>query len=662
MIKRRTLLEAGLGLAAGAAANGSAVAATDSTRQLLPLADFARRPMMEQLALSPDGKLIAAIVNDGARSLLVTRTADDGPVSVVLATDNLEFMINWLAWVNPTRLLVSLGFYTVREKGTVGQVEITESRLMAVDADGKNMINLVKPRGVMARGLKWAWHQDNVVDMLPDDHDHILMALPARDDMAEPSVFKVNVYTAERSTYAGMRSEVFDWLTDGQHRVRIGIGHTTQGERTVWACDIDGGNWRLLSKTAAFEAEALNPLGFGLDPQQLYVTAKFEGLDAVFTLDLGKEDAKPVLKLADDRYELSGSLIRDKRGEAVGIRMRVFTGGASFYWDPAFRDLQASLDASLPDQANALFSHDRAGQQFVVRSAGKGRPERFYLARFGDKPSLRLLADSYPELSEQALGKRLSFRMKARDGLPLHGYLTRPAGKLAEPYPLVVLPHGGPQSADTAGFDSWAAFLADRGYLVLQLNFRGSTGYGQAHLEAGLRRWGLEMQEDLEDGVAELVRLGRADPKRVAIIGSSYGGYAALMGVIKTPALYRGAFAVAPVTDLVMLCDDIVGMARKEVVRRQIGHARDDRARLEATSPCLHADRIQVPVVLVHGTVDRQVEYQYSVKMAAALKKAGKPHQFIKLDRGDHPLSHVPHRVQVLQAMERFLEEVMPKA
>lgn len=659
MLKRRAFIEAGLGLAGGTV---PLIGRTEGApQQRLPLEHFARRPMMEQLALSPDGKLLAAIVNEGKQSLIVTRSLEDGRLAGVLATDNLDFTINWLSWANSTRLLVSLGFYAARENGAVGLIETTESRLMAVDADGKNMINLVKPRGVMARNLRWALQQDNVIDTLPDDRDHVLMALPAHEDQVEPAVYKVNVYTADRSTYADSREDVFDWVTDAQHRVRIGLGATRKGEYTVWACDLNGRNWRLLSKTAAFESQALHPLGFGLDPQLLYVAAKHEGLNAIFTLDLRDEKAKPVLKLSDDRYELGGTLIRDVRGEAVGIRMRVLEGAASFYWDPAYRDLQKVLDESLPGRANGFYSRDREGRQFVVRSAGMGQPEQFFLARFGDKPSLQRLADSYPELQGKALGRRESFAMKARDGLPLHGYLTSPSQAQPGPLPLVVLPHGGPQASDGAEFDDWATFIADRGHLVLQLNFRGSTGYGQAHLEAGLRRWGMEMQEDLEDGVAELVRLGRADPKRVAIVGASYGGYAALMGVIKTPELYRGAFAVAPATDLVALCQESVNTRWREETRRQIGDARDDRARLQATSPCLLAKRIQVPVVLVHGTVDRQVELSHSVKMATALKEAGKPHQFIQLERGDHPLSHQPHRIQVLEAMEAFLDKVLPK-
>jgi dipeptidyl aminopeptidase/acylaminoacyl peptidase len=199
--------------------------------------------------------------------------------------------------------------------------------------------------------------------------------------------------------------------------------------------------------------------------------------------------------------------------------------------------------------------------------------------------------------------------------------------------------------------------MADRGYAVFQPNFRGSTGYGKPFMDAGLRRWGLEMQDDLSDGVAELVRLGIADAKRVVIVGASYGGYAALMGVCKTPQLYRGAFAFAPVTDLVELTAEAGQFTRREAIRKQIGETSDDKERLLATSPRFLADRIEKPVVLVHGTHDRQAQYDHSVWMAEELKAKGKTYKFVTLDRGDHQLSHLPYRKQVFELLETFLAQ-----
>ena len=626
----------------------------------LPLEFFARRPLLEDAVLSPDGKYIAAVANNGKESMVVVRLTEGGDFEGLVGTDNLQYTINWIQWINNERLAISMAYPANREEAWIGRFATTESRLFAINRDGSNLLNLVKRKSSASTDLKWAIDQDQVVDWLPNDGQHILLALPSSERFPEPSVQKVNVYTAERTTYADRMDDVWSWRTDQSHRVRIGLGRTESGEYTVWVCNPDGSNWRLINKTPAFSAETLWPLGFGLDPNILYVTALHEGLDAVFTLDLRDLNAKPQLKLAHPRYSLGGSLIHDERGEAVGIRKLVLGDSSSFYWDERYRQMQQDMDAALPNRFNALFNKSRDGKTFIATSDAPGEPERFLLVRFGDAPSVKLLAHAYPELAKQKIAVKERLDIKARDGLVIPSFLSFPPrvpeGK-RKGLPLVVLPHGGPEASDSIAFDPISAFLADRGYLVVQPNFRGSTGYGQAHLEAGLRRWGLQMQEDLEDSVAELVRKGLADPARVAIVGGSYGGYAALMGLIKTPDLYRCGFAIAPVTDLLDFAEDRGQNSNREGMRRRLGDARDDRERLRATSPCYHADRITKPVYIVHGTLDRAVPYRHATKMVEALKAAGKPHVFVSQDKGDHYMSHLPYRQQIYSAMETFLAQ-----
>ena len=628
-------------------------------RAPLPLKSFSRRPLMERLALAPDGKRFAALVNAEAGTMLIVRSTTGGTPQALMSTDNLEFMFSWIRWVNNDRLVLGLRYPSRREERFLGSWATMETRLVAINADGSNPINLVKPRGAAAKDLRWAQVQDEVLDFLPDGK-HVLLQLPSNDRIVDTAVFKVHVDTAERSTYFTARDRIYDWVTDASHQIRVGLGRTEQGSTTIWVCDADGTNWRKISEYGAFDRARLSPMGFGLDPNQLYVQALHEGLTAVFTLDISKADSQPVLKLAHPRYSLDGALIHDERGEAVGVRNAVLGETASFYWDARYKAWQKEIDEALPKRFNQLYAGARNGQDFVVTSEQVSRPVAFYLANLGPSPSLTLLSETYPELQDKALGRKRHFMFKARDGMELHAIGTAPPGvRKPAMLPTVVFPHGGPQSSDGLEFDSWAMFMADRGYFVIQPNFRGSTGYGQAYLEAGLRRWGLAMQEDLEDVLQHCVGKGWCDPQRVAIAGASYGGYAALMGVVKTPDLYRGAFAFAPVTDLVDMASEAGQGSRREAVRRQVGDARDDAERLRATSPCLHADRIQVPVVLCHGTHDRQAAYQHSVKMAEALKKAGKPHSFHTFEKGDHQLSHQAYRDQLFGHLEKFLAQVL---
>ena len=216
-------------------------------------------------------------------------------------------------------------------------------------------------------------------------------------------------------------------------------------------------------------------------------------------------------------------------------------------------------------------------------------------------------------------------QIKARDGLDLVALLSPPASASGKPWPLVLLPHGGPHSRDSNDFDVETEFLASRGVAVLQVSFRGSAGYGHDLMSAGLKRWGLEMQDDLTDAVQWALSQGLADPKRLCIMGGSYGGYAALVGVVKTPQLYRCAISLTGVTDLIDMaayqCDYVGGIA---AARAQIGSSWSDRDQLRATSPALNAEHIQVPVLPVHGSDDRVVPVEQSRDMAHALGKAGR--------------------------------------
>ncbi len=665
-MRRRTCLQLGSVLAPMALSTARMVNASNTySRQPLPLDYFARRPLLEQVMVSPDGKLIAAIANNNNESVIVTRPVGGDTFTELVGSDNLEYSINWIRWVNNERLVFSASYPSNRDPGLIGRFNTTESRLHAINADGSGLLNLIKTRGAGAKDLYWAIKQDNVIDWLPEDGRHILLTLPSSVRHIEPSVFKVNVYTAERSTYSDAKEWVFDWMTDQAHKVRIGIGTTESGERTVWVCDPSGKNWRLLNKASFFETGYWHPMGFGLDPNVLYVSGLNDGLASVFTLDLRQSEAEPTLKLGHPRYELRGQLIHDQRGEAVGIRVSAHGDSSAFYWDDRYKQLQKSVDTLLPGRFNVLYSKSHDERTHVLISDEPGLPAQQYLVKLGDGIEMKLLAESYPELKGQTLGQRRGLQVKARDGLELKGYLTWPPGLEASPIrrlPLVVLPHGGPQIADGPEFDDWAAFLADRGYLVMQLNFRGSSGYGRKHLEAGWRRWGQEMQEDLEDGVADLVKRGWADSRRVAIVGASYGGYAALMGLIKTPDLYRCGFAFAPITDLYDWAEEHGRRTQRETMARLVGDYRTEKQRLHEVSPCMQASKIKSPVMLIHGTHDRQVEYQHSKKMSDALTSAKKKFEFITQQRGDHHLSHFPYRQQLLMELEGFLARHMNAA
>jgi dipeptidyl aminopeptidase/acylaminoacyl peptidase len=283
-----------------------------------------------------------------------------------------------------------------------------------------------------------------------------------------------------------------------------------------------------------------------------------------------------------------------------------------------------------------------------------------------DARSAGWIGNQFAGLKSEDVGERRPIAFKAADGLALTGYLTLPHGKDAKALPLVVLPHGGPAARDELGFDWWAAALASRGYAVLQVNYRGSEGFGWSFLSAGFGQWGGKMQTDLSDGVRYLASQGTIDSRRVCIVGASYGGYAALAGATLDRGVYRCAASVAGPSDLrrmVARYRSALGSQAAEVQRywlRFMGADSLGDSHLQAISPAALADKVDIPILLIHGDQDTVVPFEQSQIMADALKKAGKPVTFVTLHSEDHHLSRGATRLQMLRAVMDFLEHNNP--
>jgi len=270
---------------------------------------------------------------------------------------------------------------------------------------------------------------------------------------------------------------------------------------------------------------------------------------------------------------------------------------------------------------------------------------------------LEFLCDYCPWLPEAQLAEMRAVQYASRDGLTIHGYLTLPIGQPAKNLPVVVNPHGGPWHRDTWVCNPEVQFLANRGYAVFQMNFRGSTGYGRAFWQASFRQWGKAMQDDITDGVQWLIDQGIADPKRIAIYGASYGGYATLAGVAFTPNLYAAAVDYVGVSNLFTFINTIPPYWKPylEMLYEMVGHPEEDKAQLEATSPALHADRIQTPLLIAQGANDPRVNKAESDQMVEALRRRGVEVEYLVKDNEGHGFGNEENRFDFYSALENFL-------
>jgi dipeptidyl aminopeptidase/acylaminoacyl peptidase len=330
------------------------------------------------------------------------------------------------------------------------------------------------------------------------------------------------------------------------------------------------------------------------------------------------------------------------------------------HWTNAERAAQQrALASAFPGRDVRVLERSTSGQRVLALVQSATRPPEFYLVDL-DRSKADLIGEAYPALAGVKLGEQRAITYDSRDGARIPAYLTLPPGAAERSLPLVVLPHGGPEARDDAGFDWWAQFLATRGYAVLQPQFRGSTGFGRTHRLAGYGEWGGRMQDDVTDGVRHLVATGLADPTRVCIVGASYGGYAALAGAAFTPQLYACAISVNGVSDLPIMLAEVARTEGRQsdalaYWKDHIGAATD--AKVAQRSPARAADAVRAPVLLLHGTEDTVVPAAQSRTMAKALAAAGKAHRLVMLPGEDHWLSSGTMRTRVLEEVERFLAQ-----
>jgi len=643
----------------------------------LPLKLFAQLERTRWAEISPDGKHFVSISNkDGHYCVMIHPLPLNSGKTILYPPYDPHFEVRWAHWRSDSRVLVSE--IAASDRGLQGSIlwhPSDETRLFSAAADGSAFINVIRPLKEEATGSMIshenanvaAFIQDDVIDWLPNEQDQVLVAIRERQSIDEyerhgvftkdAAVRKVNVASGEYTYLKSPTKGIVTWRTDQAHELRLGFGRSFRGEVNRWFTyrDPATGEWRESSKSPLLTDHYVF-LEFDSDPHYAFVLGPTEtGRRGLLRWDMVADKPSGTL-YSDPQSEVERVVYApDHSRKIIGVAVE----DRLVYLDPLWKRRMESLHDALPGLRLEVTSGTRDGTQFIVHAFSATEPGVYY--QF-DAEKHKLTAMDYARsgLEPEQMAPVRWIEYQAQDGLTIHGLLTLPRGLPAKNLPAVLLPHGGPIARDSLVFDWIAQFLANRGYAVLQPNFRGSTGYGIAFVDAGDRQWGHAMQDDLTDGAQWLTHQGIADPKRMAIVGGwSYGGYAALMGTIKTPDLFRCAVSFNSVSDLMAWLNSNTSGFKDEEQAKRIGDPSADRDMLEAVSPIRQIDKIKVPILLIHAKDDLQVKFDQSQRMYDALQKAGKPSKFVPLESGEHWMLNEAARTQFLTALEEFLASNM---
>ncbi|MCW5724491.1 MAG: S9 family peptidase [Maricaulaceae bacterium] len=589
--------------------------------------------------------------------LLVVRDLDaPDPAAASRAAGFDVAEIRWLQWASEERLLVGVSARVdVRVGGTRHVVEVPMTRVLSIRREALTQpVVLMQEESRRMAGAIYNLRLATVTDFLPNDPDHVLM--PARRGRML-HLFRVNLATGASELVERGSALTLGWHADASGRPVMRVDRSDSGRRVfVYLREGATDRWRRVSDFRINElsnaAQQFTWAGQSGDSGQVYVQTRPQGADrsGIYLYDINQGQ---ILRQAAEhpQVDISRPLIDSHTGRYAGYffiddRLRFH------YLNPALRAHYEGLEEFFAGEASVVPVAAR-GARMLVYVSGPQEPGVYYLYDMA-AGSIEPLLNSMPALQPERLAPVRIVRYPARDGLQITGYLTEPPGGAGPHTPLVVMPHGGPESRDMYDFDPLAQVIASRGYAVFQPNFRGSSGYGRAFATAGFRQWGGAMQNDVTDGVQWLAAQGLADPQRVCIAGLSYGGYSALAGAALTPDLYRCAVAGAAVTNLTAFIDywrERDGDAHYYWVE-SMGDPRSDRAAMDAASPVHLADRIRIPVLLFHGARDETVPVAQSREMVLALARAGVAHQY-----REYPgLRHQFHgRVEQMDVAQRML-------
>jgi dipeptidyl aminopeptidase/acylaminoacyl peptidase len=660
MLGKRNLL-----LAAALAAAWSGTATAQARTSDLNAALFGERESASSVHLSPSGNLVTYIAPAASGSAVAfIANVETGESKAFLNSGKGAEKLRWCAFVTEQRLICR---YTaiLNDSGTL----LMFARLIAINSDGSGIKELGQESSFYDAGYRQ--NDGNIIDWMPGSGGSVLMERQYVPEQGKGGtrmvrtkngvgVDKIDTATLKLTPVEGARNDVDFYLSDGQGNVRVmaltGVANGVYdgmltGKTRYFYRPLGSRDWKAL--TNFVKDEEYEPLAVDGTTNSLYVLKPLDGRKALYRINL---DGTQTMELVASNPMVDiDDVVRSANGQKVIGYTYVIDKRQVEYFDPEYKALASALEHAIPNLPLIRFEGASVdGKKILMFAGADNDPGRYFVL---DKQSKNLAEIMLvrPDLENKALAAVKPVSVTAPDGKAVPAYLTLPPAKEAKNLPAVVLPHGGPSARDEWGFDWLAQYLAARGYAVLQPNYRGSAGFGDAWLmKNGFKSWRTSIG-DITASAHWLVDQGIANPNRLAIVGWSYGGYAALQSAVTEPSLFKAVAAIAPVTDLELLKEESADYTNSQIVADFIGSG----SHVTEGSPLRHAAAIKVPVLLVHGDMDINVHSLESEKMEQALKAAGTPVEFLRYHALDHQLDDSAARIEMLSKIGDLLDRTI---
>ena len=630
-----------------------------------PASAFAALPEMSMVRLSPNGQRVAWANDPGGTPLIVVFDLTTGKDLKRLQPSNSR--VRDLDWADDRTLIISVSRSLTTAATTVAEQRFEFERYLALD---------VEDPGGKARSLLMEHHERELVSgaslerLHPETPGTVIMSTynysgtayreeigsrisgGRKDSGWELALFEVEIASGKGRMIESGTPYTDAWILDPAGRPVARSDWNPESRRyTIFAKR--GENWQPIY-SAEIDYE-FHLAGLSADGTSLLARSP-RGSNRFKVWSIPLTGGEPSLLFEHPQFDVTSVQFDRFTGAPIGYAVGGPDPGV-IWTDPKLESIQKAVSKAFAGKSTYVFDRSADYKRILAQVESSASPPVYYLVDFG-KGSADIIGEAYPTLADATLGALESTTYKAGDGHEIPAYLTLPPGLEPEGLPLVVFPHGGPYSRDTGDFDWWAQFLATRGYVVLQPQFRGSTGFGADLYRAGHKQWGRGMQDDITAGVRNLVDKGIVDPRRVCIVGGSYGGYAALAGAAFTPEVYACAVSVNGITDIPQMAGYIREHRGEDsdsfrAWRDLIGDPSEQD--IIAFSPSRSVDTIRAPILLIHATEDTVVPASQSRNFSQLLRQRGKAQQLIELPGEDHWLSSGPSRLTVLESLETFL-------